>query len=158
VPSVEGTLVLGIGTRSNNALAAGSVQLQLDTKGEFRTTPSGGTSASRAFADTGSNGLFFTAPTGSGLPTCQGYAEWYCPASTVSLTAVNSASSGLAGGPITFQIGSFQTIMIDQPTVYVSPAVGGPIATYFDWGLPFFLGRDVYLGLETTTSNGFVAY
>ena len=48
--------------------------------------------------------------------------------------------------------------MIDQPAVYVSPAVGGPLATYFDWGLPFFLGRDVYLGLESGASYGFVAY
>jgi len=155
-PSVEGTLLLGIGTRSNNARPPAATLIQLDSSGEFKTAVSG--AAKRAFTDTGSNGLFFTPPVSAGLTTCAAYADWFCPDSTLSLTATNSAASGLAGGSIGFEIGSFKSIMIDQPAVYVSPAVGGPLATYFDWGLPFFLGRDVYLGLESSSSNGFVAY
>jgi hypothetical protein len=155
--SVEGTLVLGVGTRSNNALPAGVAKTQLDFKGEFKTAFSGG--SSRAFTDTGSNGLFFTPPASAGLTPCQvtGYADWFCPASILSLSADNSATSGLGSRTVTFQVGSAFTIMDNTP-VYVSPAVGGPLATYFDWGLPFFLGRDVYLGLEASSSYGWVAY
>ncbi len=38
--------------------------------------------------------------------------------------------------------------------------IGGTISSgslssgYFDWGLPFHLGRNVYLGLEGTAANG----
>ena len=155
--SVEGTLLLGIGTRSNNTLPAGVIKTQLDFNGEFKTAVSGG--SSRAFTDTGSNGLFFNPPASAGLPVCQntGYADWFCPASILSLNADNSASSGLGSRTVAFQLGNAVTIMDNTP-VYVSPAVGGPLATYFDWGLPFFLGRDVYLGLETSSSYGWVAY
>ena len=96
---------------------------------------------------------------GAGLATCQAYPDWFCPAATTSLSAVNAATTGSPSDSVGYQVGSYLTIMIDQPEVYVSPAVGGPLAKYFDWGLPFFLGRDVFHWLEGSgNGTGAVAY
>lgn len=158
--AVEGALILGIGTRSNNAPPASVLTYPLDSAGEFRTTLGGVTLA--AFADTGSNGLFFPAPSGSGLVACSApNSGWYCPASTVTLAADNSGPNGTPSSSVTFQIASIEAL---AASVNVSPQVGGPLpaASAFDWGLPFHLGRDVYLGLEgrhsTLGSGPLVAY
>ncbi|HSM91679.1 MAG TPA: DUF3443 family protein [Anaeromyxobacteraceae bacterium] len=144
--SVEGALVLGIGTRANNTPLASTQAFPLDGVGEFRTTLAGVTLP--AFADTGSNGLFFPAPSGVGLAACPAPANgWYCPSTTVTLTADNAGAQGPATDAVRFQIASIQAL---GAGVVVSAEVGGPLpaGTGFDWGLPFHLGRDVYVGFE----------
>ena len=64
-PSVNGSLVLGIGTQSNN-MPSGVTTYAADQSGEF-TTMFNGTSL-HGFIDSGSNGLFF--PSTSLLPNC----------------------------------------------------------------------------------------
>jgi hypothetical protein len=144
--AVEGALVLGIGTRSNNLPPASVQPYPLDAVGEFRTTLGGVTMS--AFVDTGSNGLFFPAPSGSGLVACPPpVTEWYCPTSTVTLTADNAGVAGTPTGAVTFKIASIEALAAG---LNVSSQVGGsvPALSGFDWGLPFHLGRDVYLGLD----------
>ncbi len=151
--AVEGEVLLGIGTRSNNVPPGSAVALPLDASGEFRTTLGGATVT--AFLDTGSNGLFFAAPPGAGLAACAAPdAAWYCPASTVT---VDTSSSGATGGPaaaVPVQVGNFLALTAPA-SVNVCGLVAGPVgpASSFDWGLPFHLGRDVYLGLEGRRSS-----
>jgi hypothetical protein len=149
--AVQGQLVLGIGTRSNNLPPSTVQAYPLDVNGEFRTTLGGVTM--QAFLDTGSNGLFFAPPAGAGLINCPSPdGAWYCPAATVSLTATNAGAAGTPAAPVSFQIASIHSL---GANVAVSAQVGGsqPAGSAFDWGLPFHLGRDVYLGLETRTSS-----
>lgn len=149
--SVEGQLILGIGTRGNNQPPAATRAYPLDTAGEFRTTLGGVTVT--AFADTGSNGLFFPPPAGAGLSACPAPASaWYCPASTVTLTAGVAGWSGAPSAPLTFQVGDFGAL---RGSIGVAPQVGGPqpAGGSFDWGLPFHLGRDVYVGMERRSSS-----
>ncbi len=149
-PSVEGAVVLGIGTRSNN-VPASHTSLALDGSGEFTTTISGGQPTPGSFVDTGSNGLFFAPP--SPIPTCSDQPDWFCPVSPVSLTAKNSPSAGLSGpsAGASFRIGNFDTLLggASNPNAVFSQVGGGALAKQgFDWGLPFFLGRTVYFGFE----------
>jgi hypothetical protein len=154
-PSLEGSVVLGIGTRSNNAPAK-ATSFPLDAAGEFTTTVSGGAATPGSFADTGSNGLFFPPP--SPIPSCADAPDWFCPPSTMSFSATNAPSAGLSGpsAGVTFQIANFDALVVKSTNGNaVFSHVGGAALPKagFDWGLPFFLGRTVYLGLEGRTST-----
>lgn len=149
--SVEGWLVLGIGTRSNNAVASATA-MALDGSGAFTTTVSGGAAQGGSFADTGSNGLFFDAPTAI-APCAAPDQGWYCPASPLSFSARNEPSAGLPGAPVTvpFQIANVEALS-SRGAVFSNVGGGSVQGAGFDWGLPFYLGRTVYLGFYGRTS------
>jgi hypothetical protein len=149
--AVNGNLVLGIGTQANNTPAAVTM-FAANQVGEF-TTSFNGTSTS-SFIDSGSNGLFFTPPSASLLPDCPGNLGWFCPPTTItSLSATNVAASGAPSGVVSFQIGNFTTLFNSSNNVFND--IGGPASpgSQFDWGLPFFFGRDVFIGLEGKGSS-----
>jgi len=155
--SVDGAVVLGIGTRANNQPTNASA-IALDNQGEFTTTL-GGTPLVHSFADTGSNGLFFDGPTPIAQCTSQNAQGWYCPASTLSFNATISASAGFPGNRLgaPFQVANVETLMASGNGVFSNVAGTGVQGGGFDWGLPFFLGRTVYLGIAgrtTAFSNG----
>ena len=141
-PSVSGSLVLGIGTQSNNG-PSGVTAYTADQLGEFTTTFNG--TASSSFIDSGSNGLFFSASPIQ-LPPCSvPNSGWYCPSSTASLSATNKGASGSPSGAVSFQIGNFDSLINSSNNVFAD--IGGSNGE-FDWGLPFFFGRNVFVGLE----------
>lgn len=144
-PSADGSVLLGIGTAVDNVPGSVAV-LDLDGSGEFRTTVAG--SSYPSFADTGSNALFFAPPGGVTLPTCASASEWFCPPTTMSLTATNRGASGRGSATVSFQIANFD--QLDKSSNAVFPTLAGPSlgGGEFDWGLPFFLGRSVYVGFE----------
>jgi hypothetical protein len=153
-PSVEGQLILGIGTRSNNAMPSATVFPVTADLGTFTTTLEG-TPMDRSFLDTGSNGLFFAPPSMSVLPACAGSnSVWFCPAATVSYTATNTVTSG-TGSPsvaVGFQIANFNMLAASSNSVFNDLGGGGIQGAGFDWGLPFHLGRRVATGFEGRTS------
>ncbi len=147
VPSVNGSLVLGIGTQSNNT-PSGVTMYPANQLGEFMTTFNGFPYGS--FIDTGSNGLFF--PSSGLLPNCPSpNSAWFCPSSTTSFSATNAGSSGSPSGAVAFQIGNFDSLISSPNRVFVE--IGGNFPGNFDWGLPFFLGRNVYVGIEGKKSS-----
>jgi hypothetical protein len=144
-PSVNGYLVLGIGTHSNN-VPSGVTAYAANAVGNFTTTFNG--SDYTGFIDTGSNGLFFPS---SSLPDCATYSAWYCPSSTRNLSAANKGESGAPTGVVSFQIANFETLFVTT-TNNVFDDIGG-YNVEFDWGLPFHLGRNVYIGIEGKASS-----
>lgn len=141
--SVTGKLLLGINTRSNN-ISSGVTAYPADSSGNF-TTIYNNISDSNSFIDSGSNGLFFNSF--GTIPVCSGtYAGWFCPSSTRSLTATNRGSGGTPSGSVLFQIGSTRTLFSTFNNVFAE--LGGTSTFGFDWGLPFFLGRSVYVGIS----------
>lgn len=156
-PSVMGSLVLGIGTRSNNvATSASALSLTLDGVGNFTTTLDGGPAMPGSFVDSGSNGLFFAPPSASSIPSCTASPGWYCPASTLSFGATNAPSAGYTGSRVraSFQLASVDALTASNPSSAVFANIGGQAVQGggFDWGLPFFLGRTVYLGYASRSS------
>jgi hypothetical protein len=147
-PSLNGSLVFGIGTRPNNTPFR-VVAYSADQPGSFNTTFNG-TSYS-GFIDTGSNGLFFSTSLPS-LPSCSSNSSWFCPSSTLNLSATNSGASGSPSAVVSFQIDNFNSLINSSNNVFddIGGSGGG---RRFDWGLPFFFGRDVFVGIEGKPST-----
>jgi hypothetical protein len=156
--SVDGLLIFGIDTQTNNQLGNAKV-VKTDSQGYF-TTVYKGVVMPRSFIDSGSNGLYFD---DVNLPDCGGVnAGFYCPASAQSLTATITLAGG-ATDQVAFQVANSQTLLNSTNPNWAFPNLGGVIAApTFDWGLPFFFGRSVYTVIEgRSTSAGigpFFAY
>jgi hypothetical protein len=155
-PSVTGALVFGIGTQSNNTLGSASV-LTLDSSLNLTSTFKS-VQYSQSFVDSGSNGIFFLDTATTGLPTCPGNSFFYCPSSTQNLTATNTGQNG-AATTISFSIANAVGLSASN---FVFNDLGGPQSGAFDWGLPFFLGRNVFVSIAGKSAPGgttpYVAY
>ncbi|WP_287065923.1 DUF3443 family protein, partial [Ramlibacter sp.] len=145
--SLAGNLVFGIGTRDNNALGSAAIY-GADAQGNFSTTYKG-TKYTNSFLDSGSNGLFF--PDAS-IPQCSGSSGFYCPPQPLSLTAtINGAASptGVGGtsSPVAFTVDSLTSLDASATVGSVGGSTAG-LGNAFDWGLPFFFGRTVFVALR----------
>jgi hypothetical protein len=146
----NGTLYFGIGTQSNNALGSATVYGLDPATGTLLTTFAG-TKLSQSFIDSGSNGYFFN---DASLPACKVQTSFYCPLNTLALSAQIQGGNGTLA-QVAFSVSNADAV----PASYnVLPSLAGPAtastATAFDWGLPFFLGRSTFIGLEGTTLAG----
>jgi hypothetical protein len=149
--TLSGSLIFGIGTQANNQLGSATVYAT-NNVGNFTTIYKGVTYSS-SFLDSGSNGIFFDDP---GIPQCSGF---YCPPMPLALSAVNTSATGVAT-TIDFTIESIQTISGSVAAAHVGGEFGLP--NTFDWGLPFFYGRTVFVAISrAATPQGpgpYVAY
>lgn len=144
--SLMGSLVFGIGTQSNNALAGAQV-FPVNSNGEFNTTFKG--QSYPAFVDSGSNAFFFLDSTLTGLPDCSSSSGFYCPTSTQNLSA--TTSSGSPSQTVNFSIASADSLFSNRGD-FVFETLGGPNPGTFDWGLPFFFGRNVFTAIEARST------
>jgi hypothetical protein len=142
--TASGAIVLGIGTQSNNS-PSGATAFATNSEGYFNTTFNGSTSNS-SFIDSGSNGLFFS----SSITQCS--SGFYCPSSTQSLTAVIGDTTGSTQVSVSFSIMSESTLVATGDSAF-NDLGGTNVLSGFDWGLPFFFGRKVYVGFEGGTSS-----
>jgi len=149
VPGAAGSMIFGIGTSSNNGLGKASVY-RVDDIGNITTTFQG-KPYPKSFIDSGSNALFFLDAATSGLANCRDNDSFYCPGSPTSLTATNQGQGGTANS-VTFTIAS-ANVLFNSPN-WAFNNLGGPNAGAFDWGLPFFYGRNVYTAIELQSTPG----
>ncbi|CAA9395000.1 MAG: Heavy-chain fibroin (Fragment) [uncultured Ramlibacter sp.] len=143
---LTGSLVFGIGTQSNNQLGGATVYTT-NSRGFFTTTYKG-VNYPASFLDSGSNGLFFDDPD---LPRC---GDFYCPRQSLSLTATNTSASGVSG-TVAFTVEDVTALRPDTAAANLAGNAG--LTGSFDWGLPFFFGRAVYVaraGAETPAGPG----
>ncbi len=153
-PSTSGSLILGIGTQSNNGLGSATVYTT-DDRGNFTTTFAG-QSYPASFIDSGSNGIFFLTSAVTGLADCTGSlaGDFYCPPSIQSLTVQNTGTNG-ASNPVTFDVANAEQLLANNNAVFSD--VGGPMPGGFDFGLPFFMGRRIFVaiaGQDTSAGPG----
>jgi hypothetical protein len=81
--------------------------------------------------------------------------SFYCPASTTNFTAVNSGpnpngSTTPVSENVAFSIANAVTLFNSPNTAFNN--VGGANPGAFDWGLPFFFGRSVFIGIENQST------
>lgn len=150
-PTVQGSLVIGIGTQSNNTPTAGSVTVMpANAEGHFRTSLNGTTYAN-AFIDSGSNVIFFPSDMST---TCSRGVGYYCPTSKQSFTATQMGASGSAQKSVSFSIMNADDALDPNNPNWAFSNLGGKLQdNSFDWGLPFFFGRSVYVGIEGRASS-----
>ena len=161
--TVSGSLIFGIGTQSNNGLGS-AVVLPLDQQDNFTTVFSGQT-LTGSFLDSGSNGLFFPNgieagfPNGT-IPICTTNSSFYCPAAVTAFSATNE--SGSASSPVNFSVDNADNLFSQNPNDSAFATLGGPQGTgacsstntgacIFDFGLPFFYGRNVFTAIDGAT-------
>jgi Protein of unknown function (DUF3443) len=150
--SISGSLIFGIGTQSNNGLSGATVYT-VDSDGNF-TTSYKSLPYNQSFLDSGSNGLYFLTSSASGIPVCPDAAFFYCPSSTQNLSATNQGANG-ASGQVSFSVASADHLFNDNPSAFVFVNLAGPNSLPgFDWGLPFFFGRNVYTAIEGMSTPG----
>jgi len=160
--TVNGSVVFGIGTQTNNGLG-NATMLTLDSNG-LMTTLFGPaqTAYPGSFIDAGSNGIFFLDTATNGIPTCPTNPSLYCPSTTLNLQATNQGLNGTSS-VVKFNIGNAETL----PGSGAVSEFGGVFdvpSPLFDFGLPFFYGRNVFTGIEgvsngqPTDTGQFVAY
>ena len=152
--TTDGTLYFGIGTESDNQPGAVKIfnensdpnsadYLYINTV--FKGSTAGG------FFDTGSNGYFFD----SSIQQCSDGSGFYCPAATLSESATNQSVGGPASDVVSFTVANADSLNSNDAAF---DNLGGTLdggTTYdgFDWGLPFFFGRTVYIGIVGTSSS-----
>lgn len=141
--SVDGYLIFGIGTQSNNALGSAKI-FTADAAGYVSTTYNA-TNYPKSFVDSGSNGLYFPNTDPATLPLCTvTLTDFYCPPTTRNLSATLTGANG-ASSAVAFSVVNAQSF---PSTVHVTATLAGVYPLGFDWGLPFYFGRKVYTAFE----------
>jgi hypothetical protein len=162
-PTASGSLVFGIGTRSNNGLGS-AVVIPADDRGTFTTLfPAQGSAYADSFIDSGSNGIYFLSGAVTGIPTCTGSGQinsFYCPPSPLTLSAANQGAAGTPTAPVSFSIADAKVLFDSNNAAFSN--LGGENAgisslhlpASFDWGLAFFYGRNVFTAIEGAATPG----
>ncbi len=150
-PTATGALVFGIGTETNNALGSATILTADPTYGDIDVTFNG-TDYPSSFLDSGSNAYYFN---DSSLTPCAAdtsAAGFYC--STANLSAT------LAGNNGTQLVASFTVGDASTMSGAALPQLAGPVGSnanftgVFDFGLPYFYGRNVFTAIEGTSAGG----
>lgn len=153
--TLNGTIYFGLNTLPNNTLGAGTHWFALSPADGTLITDFSGTTMTRSIIDSGSNAYFFD----STITVCSSNLAngFYCPATSQSLSAMITGQSGTtAAYPVNFQIDSADTLFTNGPNNAVFPSLGGANTSIptlfgaFDWGLPFFYGRKVWVLFENS--------
>ncbi len=163
--SLTGTIYFGIGTQTNNGL--GSAQVLTVTTSASNLGPGiltatyNGKTLDNSFLDTGSNAYYFV-DSSITLCTASGFSGFYCPAAPLSLSpSLQGLNNVTASGAFTLY--NAQTVLAGTNTAAPglgvnSSQLGSGFATYpnsFDFGLPFFFGRNVYTAIEGRTAGAY---
>jgi hypothetical protein len=151
--TVSGSLVFGIGTESNNGLGGATVYDADPNTLNFSTSFNGADYSDAAFIDSGSNAYFFA---DSSITPCLSTdigGGFYCPANTVNLSATNQGNT-TGSGTVDFSIANTDTLFTNFPNDAAYGDLGGPASGYFDWGLPFFYGKNVFVAIQGASTPG----
>ena len=167
--NVQGSLIFGINTESNNSLSLSGNVYQIPNTGSNAgnlITTYNGQSYNESFLDSGSNGLYFLDTSLTQIPTCAGMESgFYCPSSPVNVTATNQGEDMNGNpignsGPANFTIDNANNL--NGQTAYST--LGGPYFTAcgtgnnppcaFDFGLPFFFGKNVFTAIDGAAVSG----
>jgi hypothetical protein len=150
--TTSGSLIFGIGTKSNNVLSAAFV-LHTNSSGEF-TTGYQYNFYPYSFIDSGSPALYFPS---SAIPSCSNGSNDvtdYCPAKTENFSATMFGTN-FASSVISFSVANGDALISSGNSAFDN--LGGSISTLsgsFDWGMPFFYGRNVYVALDGASIPG----
>lgn len=150
--TLSGSLIFGIGTQSNNALGSATVYAT-DANFNFITTYKGH-AYNTSFLDSGSNGLFFLTAASSGIATCTDATFFYCPTSTQNLSAVNQGANGVGSSTVNFSVANADSLFNSSSDTVLGELAGPNSLPGFDWGLPFFYGRNVFTAIEGKSTPG----
>ncbi len=157
--NAAGILYFGIGTQADNAPGAATF-LTLDPHSGTFTTVFNGATLAGSLIDSGADALRFG---DASHPACARPNQTnYCPVGgggapvALGLDALLQGQNG-ASVSQSFTVGNATALFGSGQIVAAFPTLAGPNSgafTAFDWGLPFFYGRSVYLLFEQNAVGG----
>ncbi len=161
--TLTGTIYFGIGTQTNNALGSATMLTASASTSSVGpglvTAVYKGQTLPESFIDSGSSLYFFVDPT---IPLCtaQSAMGYYCPPSPITISPTLQGQNG-ASASAAFTLSNAQTLLATSfaalPNIGGDPQALGLVnasPTSFDFGLPFFYGRNVYTAIEGRTAGG----
>jgi len=146
--TVQGELIFGIATQTDNPLpTTGLTVLGANSSGDFSATYNGSATVLPALIDSGNDSYAFDDPT---IAVCASgaFVGYYCPA--VAPQAAFTVNTGVGMNNAT----NTMDFAIADPNTFVANAAafidlaGGGGSTSFTWGMPFFYGRKIYIGID----------
>jgi hypothetical protein len=149
--TVQGELIFGIATQTDNALPATALTvLGTDANGDFTATYNGSGAVLPALIDSGTDAYAFNDPA---IPVCPAttsgiFSGYYCP--MVAPQSVFAVNTGVGVNNASNRV----DFAIADPHTFVATAAafaglaGGAGSTRFTWGMPFFFGRKIYVGID----------
>ena len=153
--SVRGELIFGLSPQTDNMLpATGITILGADSSGDFTANYNVSATALPALIDSGTDAYAFDDPQ---IAVCStgAYIGYYCP------TAAPQAAFAVNTGVGLYTASNTVDFAIADPSTFVAGAAaiadlaGGGGSTNFVWGMPFFYGRPVYLGIDQRVSGAY---
>lgn len=156
--SVNGSLIFGIGTETNNGIGNAKVFTLNANYGSF-TTVYNNQSYNYSLFDSGSSAMFFSDSTiavcGPTDPNAPGF---YCPPATLNRNAVIRGTNTVSA-TVGFRVANASNLTGNNPDYWAFDNLGAPNAVgssdVFIWGLPAFFGHTVFVAIEgQTTSAG----
>lgn len=160
--TATGSLIFGIGTQTNNSLGSAKV-LPVDPETGYLTAIYEGGFYDQSFVDSGSSVYFL--PSGV-AQECSGsdLSGYFCPASTINLSVTLQGYNGSGSSATTISIANTQTLFSGTTEFSAFNDIGAEnsISSSFDFGLPFFFGRNIFTAIENKSTPGgtgpFVAF
>ena len=150
----EGMLIFGLGTRSNNALPAGSSVLAATNLGYFSSDFNGRT-LSNSLIDSGSTINYF--PAGGNFISCGGAnSAFFCPGGALSLTASNTGRAGTVSTVSILTVDASAAFSAN-PTAHAFEGLAGAVRAPYQtltMGASFFFGRSVGLLIDGRSAVG----
>ncbi|MDE2136370.1 MAG: DUF3443 family protein [Gammaproteobacteria bacterium] len=158
--SATGSLVFGISTETNNTLGNATVLAINATTGTIDVT-FGAVDYPLSFLDSGSSALLFNDNALSVCATGLNGAGFYCTPANLTATITTASNMQLAAS---FTVGNAGTML--QQSLAAYPQLGAPLGIAapqtFDFGLPYFYNRNVFVAIEGMNAGGatgpFIAY
>jgi hypothetical protein len=150
--TLTGQLTFGINTESNNQIPASFKVYTADPTSLNFTTVFQNLQRS-GFIDSGSNGYFYDNPS---LRLCPGpLSPCYCPTALTAQHATNTGSDGVNTGTFYFDIANaYDLLALTNNTAFYDLGANFVGSDMFDWGLPFFVGRRVFVGISGKSIHG----
>jgi hypothetical protein len=151
--SATGALVFGIGTQSNNALGSATV-FTTDDSGEISITYNG-VAYPTSFIDSGSNLNFIDAGSIAVCGTSPN--QLLCPGTEIAASATVVGNNGTQATK-SFNIGDAPALFDNNASFTAFDNVAAPSPDpankTFDFGLPFFYGRNVFTAIQGANTSG----
>jgi hypothetical protein len=145
---VAGAMILGIGTQPNNQPGSTVRTLNASEEGEFKTTFNGKTSP--AILDSGTNTYSFD---DSGLPLCNQNTDFYCPNSETQLSGTQKSYNTSLTIAASFWVGNADNFPNQYAVFNDIGDTMGDNGAFFIWGIPFFFGQSIFVGIDTESSS-----
>jgi Protein of unknown function (DUF3443) len=152
-----GAVVIGVATEPNNDpsfISSGDTYHCVNSSSAAFYTNYKGQQIWQSIADTGSNMLLFQ---DSSLPQCSItlFTTGYCPNPEANLTASLHGNTGTPQA-VEFSVGNGSTLIASGNSALddlAAPIQLDVSSVEFDWGLPFFFGRSVFIAYGSSTST-----